>query len=865
MISLKKAIFFLTIEILICFLSPLSIQAQETDLVSEKATSDAFSLTDCAIVYDESDFTVVKKTANLLAHDIESVTGRLPIVTTENPKETIIVLGTIGNNKIIDELISSGKLDVSGIKGGWEQFSIQRIKNPLPNVKHALIIVGSDRRGTAYGVFTLSEKIGVSPWQWWADVPAKKHENLYVVTDFTSKTPSIKYRGIFINDEDWGLKPWATYNYEKELGDIGPKTYSRVCELLLRLKGNMLSPAMHSCTGAFYSYPESKIVADAYGIIVTTSHCEPMLFNNAAKSEWDKERDGEWNYATNKDVILKKMDDRVREASSYENIYTIAMRGVHDEGLRGSLSGKKRVQLLTEVISDQRAVLKKHLSKPINDIPQIFVPYKETMELYERGLQIPDDVITVWVDDNYGYIKRLSNPEEQKRSGGAGVYYHASYLGPPHDYLWLNTTPPTLMYEELLKAYSVGADRYWLLNVGDIKPTELGMQTFFDLAWNVDQYDFTNINQHQSQFLANIFGTKHKKSFQDILDTYYRLAWSRKPEYMGWEREWSGVSYDNLKPTAYSFQNYNDAQQRLADYHRISDLANSIQQELPENYHPAFFELITYPVMGSYQMNRKFLMAQLNAELAKQNKLPSANWAADQAKNAYDSINNLTNVYNTMLEGKWKDMMMIPPGWVAKYQNMPNTKYAEGITSTPIDLTPKTDKKLLQGCTVIDLKNIKNKISKNGHTLRLIEGIGYDWNAIQLGEATEQAVDPKNRDGSRFEYEFTAVNAKSVKVYVYSVPTFPLYKGKNNRFGISVDGKRISVANNKPKEFSNQWKDQVLQNGAVTCAKFKINQDLKNHTLTLTCGDPGVIIQRIVIDWGGLKNTYVGPSVLLKE
>ena len=854
------------LTILTCLLFHVILsQAQDTSLVSDKPGKGAFSLTDCSIVYDENDFTTVEKAAHLFAEDIEAVTGKRPEVITKKIQGNIILLGTLGNSNLIDRLVSDGKLDVSAIKGGREQFTIQCLKNPLPEIKQALVIAGSNRRGTAYGAFTLSEAMGVTAWEWWADVPVKKRDRLYVVKDFTSKAPSIKYRGIFINDEDWGLKPWASNNYEKELGDIGPKTYARICELLLRLKGNIFAPAMHSCTGAFYTHPESKVVADEYGIIITTSHCEPLLFNNASKAEWDRKRDGEWNYAVNKETIHKKLDDRVREASPYENIYTVGMRGLHDEGMRGNMSDEEKVKILAQVISDERDILKKYLKKPINSIPQIFVPYKEALGLYNLGLEVPDDVTLVWTDDNYGYMKRLSDPEEQKRSGGAGVYCHASYLGAPHDYLWLCTTPPVLMYEELKKAYDTGANRYWLLNVGDIKPAELCLQTFFDLAWNIDRYDFTSINHHQSQFLAGIFGAKYEKTFQDILDTYYRLAWSRKPESMGWEREWDTPESEKMSDTEFSFQNYNDAQQRLADYQRISDLADQILHELPKNYRPAFFEMVGLPVMGSYQMNRKFLLAQLNHEMVKDNKLSNANWAAVQAKAAYDSINSLNKTYNTMLDGKWNGMMMLAPGLCAKYQNMPEVVQTEGVGEKPVDLTPQESRNQLDNCTVVDLRTFTNKVAKDGHMLRLIEGIGYDWNAIQLGNAIEQTVDPKDLNGSRFEYEFSGVNADSVTVYVYSLPFFPLYKGKSTRFGISVDGQPAFTAKSEPREFSKSWKDQVLRNGAIAVVKFPVRQAAKKHTLSLICGDPGTIIQRIVIDWGGLKDTYVGPGAALKS
>lgn len=847
--------------LLLCFVPGYLMVAQEKMLITDAYNKSGFLLTDCNILYDESDFEVVKKTAILLAEDIKSVSGYKPRAVSQNTKGNVIILGTLGKNRMIDKLVSEGELEVSGIRGGWEQFIIKRLQNPLPGLKQALVVVGSDRRGTAYGAFTLSEAMGVSPWVWWADVPVKRRKRMYVVEDYISKTPSVKYRGIFINDEDWGLQPWAAQNYEKELGDIGPKTYEKVCELLLRLKANMLAPAMHNCTGAFYYYDQSKIVADRYGIIVTTSHCEPLLFNNTVETEWDINRDGDWNYATNRETIKQKLNNRVREAYPYENIYTMGIRGIHDEGMRGDMSVEEKVNILGQVIVDQQSILKSYINEPLEDIPQIFVPYKETLDLYNNGVKVPENITLIWTDDNFGYIKRLSNPEEKQRKGGAGVYYHTSYLGPPHDYLWLCTTPPVLMYEELKKAYATGADKYWLLNVGDIKPAELGTQTFFDLAWDMNRYNYQNINMHQSRFLSAIFGSGYEDKFQDILDTHYRLAWSRKPEFMGWEREWDTPQYTEIADTDFSFQNYNDAQQRLADYKRISDATREILQELPEAYRPAFYELLAYPVQGAYQMNRKFLMAQLNHEKLKENKQAEANWAATQSQKAYDSINLLNKKYNTMLNGKWNGMMMIAPGFVAKYQGMPALYYTEGAGNKEVNLDPLPGGNSLEGCMVLDVTKYTGKIDKDGHTLRVIRGIGYDWESVQLGEAVEEPADPSDLRGSRFEYEFSTGVTDSITVYVYTIPFFPLYNGRSTRFGISVDGQPAYISKNEPHEFSKAWKDQVLKNGVVAVAKFPVDRDVEKHTLSLICGDPGTIIQRVIIDWGGLKPSYTGPSL----
>ena len=844
-----------------CFLFVMWLAVDVVSAVNQlevSAQSGAFTIVQggkaAAVSVSSGESVVVRKVAQLLATDVQRVTGVLPVVTNK-PSGASVVIGTIGHNSYIDRLIARGKLDVSAIRGGWEQYMLKVVDGRL-------VIVGSDRRGTAYGVLSLSEAMGVSPWYWWADVPVPHRDNLYVSADYTSHTPSVKYRGIFINDEDWGLKPWASKNYEKELGDIGPRTYARVCELLLRLKANMLAPAMHSCTGAFYSHPESKVVADSFGIIITTSHCEPLLLNNAAKSEWDSGRDGEWNYKTNRETIYKKWNNRLSEAAQYENIYTVAMRGVHDEGLRGSLPMEERVPLIEKVIKEQRELLEKHCTlQPAHEVPQIFVPYKETMDIYENGLRVPDDITLVWVDDNYGYMKRVSNPEEQKRSGRAGVYYHLSYLGAPHDYLWLNTTPPVLMYEELRKAFDNGADRYWLLNVGDIKPMELGMQTFFDMAWNIDEDDdftFEDAYSHQAEFLAKTFGLP-LSTFQSVLDDYYRLAWSRKPEFMGWDYEWDDKEHTGLKSTEYSFKHYDEAQRRLADYQRISDEVEVISERLKMvsgEAATAFFELLQFSVQGACQMNRKFLMAQLNQELATEGRYAEANWSARQMEEAYDSIEALNRRYNKQLNGKWDGMMALSTSFTptCQYYQKPEVKRFDGVGERSVVLAP------LRGiqpkdCQVI----IPSDFRQHGKTegVRIIKGLGYDGQVLQFGDPSKESKDGKHE---AIEYKFKAMQ-DSVDIIIYAVPFWPLYKGKTNRIYVNIDNSPVQIFNNKFKEYDRTWKDQVMRNGISCRLRFAVDKRREINNLRIQ-GDSGQMIQRIIIDWGGLQPSYIGPSRL---
>lgn len=859
---MKKISSFIFILFLLVSCKNIDVRAMQGIVVGYDRGNGGVDITKAIVVTDSLDWQVVKNASKLFVSDVKKVTGNTLVLQDSLPllHSDLILIGTIGKNRLIDKLVTENKLNVSKIENGWEQYLITVVEKPFNGIERAMVIVGSDRRGTAYGVFKVSEAIGVSPWYWWADVPVEHHDKLFVNGSYVSDIPSVKYRGIFINDEDWGLKPWSSKNFEKELGDIGPKTYVKVCELILRLGGNMLAPAMHSCTGAFYSYPDNKKVADEYGIIITTSHCEPLLFNNASIREWDTSKDGDWNYRDNKEVIYNKLDNRVKEASPYENVYTLAMRGLHDAGMRGNFTGEEKVQVLQQAITDQRGILKKYIDSPLNEIPQIFVPYKEALDLYEAGLDVPDDVTLVWVDDNYGYIKRLSNPEEQKRSGKSGVYYHTSYLGAPHDYLWLNTTPPVLMYEELKKAYDTGADRYWLLNVGDIKPMELAISTFFEMAWDIDKFNYDNINKHQATLLGKIFGSQYIDEFQDILDEYYRLAWSRKPEFMGWEREWDEPKWANVADTDFSFDNHNDARNRIADYRLLSDKVYKIMDNLSEEYRPAFFELLAYSVMASNQMNRKFLMAQLNHELIKKGDFSGANWAANESKSAYDSIQSLNHIYNTQLDGKWQYMMDLAPGWCAKYQEMPPVTITDGFAYKEVNISPLAVQSERNGFMVLDLAGYKEQHNPDGHTLRLIEGLGYDWKCVQLGEAVEPYINPSKSEKTGFEYQLGDTPAEKVVVTVYTIPFFPIYEGRGNSFGISIDDGEIQVLSQNCKEYSLEWKDRVLQNGIEYKVSFSIDRSLKQHKLYLHCIDPGVIVQRVIIDWGGLKSTYVGPE-----
>jgi hypothetical protein len=632
------------------------------------------------IVYDAADAKVVQIAAELFADDVQRVTGVLPAVTNSLPGAPgrIVLIGTIGHDSNLDALITAGKLNVDSISGGWERYQAEVVENPFPGVSRALVIAGSDRRGTAFGVFSLSEAMGVSPWYWWADVPPQTKPEIFVNADrFISKEPSVRYRGIFLNDEDWGLQEWAEKNFESganDVKDIGPKTYAKVFELLLRLKANFVWPAMHPSTAAFNAYASNKVVADDYAIVMGSSHAEPMLRNNVY--EWSRfvdpvtgasYSDSDWNYSINRDGVYRYWEQRVMANGVYENVYTLGKRGIHDSGMVEGSNNTEKAAWLNTIFTDQRQILTNHVNPDATKIPQIFVPYKEVLDIYDTGLvNVPSDVTLVWPDDNHGYIRRLSDPNEQQRPGGGGVYYHISYWGSPADYLWLCSTPPSLIWEELTKAYDYNCGRLWVINVGDIKPAEICLEFAMRLAWNVNRYDENAQADWLTEWAAREFGTAYAPEIAAVLNEYYRLGYARKPEHMSW------VDADALSPAGpyplFSHVHFGDeASKRLADYASLTNRAQAVYDALPSSKRSAFFETVLYPIRGADGMNRKFLnagRAQM-ASIQGRNTVASHSSASQQG---YNDIQTDTLTYNQVIEaGKWNEMMDAKPRSLAVF------------------------------------------------------------------------------------------------------------------------------------------------------------------------------------------------------
>ena len=603
------------------------------------------------IVTAANDYPVVSIAAHDLANDIASVSGRTPHVAAASRARDQIWIGTLDHMPAIDRLVAAHRLDIGTLKGAWESFVIATIDRPAPGIDHALVIVGSDRRGTAYGVYELSRAIGVSPWHWWADVTPERHATIHALPGSRRfGPPSVKYRGIFLNDEDWGLEPWAAGTYEPENGNIGPKTYARVFDLMLRLKADLVWPAMHKVTRAFNADPRNAALADRYAIVMGSSHAEPMLRNNVG--EWTAPPE-DFNYLTNRAGVAEYWRARVEANARYENVWTLGMRGIHDSGMVGPTTDAARRQTLEQIFADQRAMLKRYVRADLDDIPQVFTPYKEVLDIYRSGLKVPADVTLMWPDDNFGYIRHLPDAAERRRPGGSGVYYHFSYLGLPLSYLWLSTTPPALIREELGRAWDDGARRMWVFNVGDLKPAELDIDYAMRLAWDVPGTRALTIDAAVTDWAAANLDRAAAPDIAAILAEAQRLNFERRPEHLQW---W--LPGEKPRPSPYSIA---QADARVADFATLAAKAKAIAARIASDRQDAYFELVTYPVTAAWLANRRTFSAEAHDKLRDTDPGHAAWYGAD-TRAADAELAALTRRYNDEIAGgKWRGILAVEP------------------------------------------------------------------------------------------------------------------------------------------------------------------------------------------------------------
>ena len=963
-----------------------SVALAQVSLSQNSSGSNVFSLVGkkdkACVYYDTQDFEVVKTTAGLFANDVKEVSGQiLGVATTkEAPQKNCIIVGTLGHNEWIEQMVAKKKLDVEPLKNRWESYLVQLVRNPLPGVDKALVIVGSDRRGAAYGLLSVSRTIGVSPWYWWADAPIVKKDQLNLKVDkYISKEPTVKYRGIFINDEDWGLYRWSKRNFEKEVGNFGPRTYAKVCELLLRLQANYLCPAMHDASMAFHRIPENRLVADRFAILMGASHCEPLLFNTA--SEWKRDTMGEWDYINNKKGVDSVLNARVKECAPFENVYTLALRGLHDRAMNASNDMGDRKDMLQEALMAQRQMLIDAIGKPGEEIPQAFTPYKEVLDVYDEGLELPDDVTIIWPDDNYGYMKRLSSPKEQKRSGRSGVYYHSSYLGKPHDHLWMNTVSPTLMYEELRKAYDATADRIWLLNAGDIKSCEFAVDYFLTMAFDIDSFNFERAANYRTEWLCGMLGDEYRNEYQDVVNSFYKLAFARKPEFMGWGYQWTTDKHGKERntDTDFSLTNYREVDNRLSEYRRIGNVVEKILNSMSDEKQKAcFYQSLYYPVKGCELLNRMILDGQRNRWYSIQQRA-SAKELEKSAKLCYDSLEVITKGYNSLLDGKWDHVMTMKQGFAAAYFELPklrdvelapvaslgvmaegedvlkglksfhslpcfNTylrqsyyvdvfnkgaaplKWKTAVTNDWILVSKKSGETATEdrievsidwakvpvgerilgtldimsdrgekesvyisvfnptspslaemdtlyvennGYVSIDAAGFHRKVENDAIKMRVIPNLGCENTAVQLGDPLAPAQRTAGRSTPRLEYDFYTFEQGSVDVYTYVLPTFTISKDRGyagheatnveTKYGVCIDEGPVMTPSTSSFEYAQIWYESVLKNCRINKTTLHIDKPGK-HTVKIICGDAGTVVQKVVLDFGGMKRSYMGPQ-----
>lgn len=893
------------------------------------------------------DYPGVIRVLEHLQTDIGHVTNTLPVLSIDTipAAREVVLVGTLGKSPLIDKLVRDKKLEVADIAGNWDTFLIQVIENPLPKVDRALIITGSNKRGTIYGMYDLSEKIGVSPWYWWADVPVKKKTNIYILPGrHTIGEPAVKYRGIFINDEAPALSGWA---YEK-FGGFNAKFYEKVFELILRMKGNFLWPAMWG--RAFYvDDPYNPKLADEYGVVVSTSHHEPMM---RAHAEWAQFGSGPWNYEKNEETLKEFWREGIKRMDDYESIVTIGMRGDGDE----PMSEEANIALLQRIVKDQREILGEVTGKDITDIPQVWALYKEVQEYYDKGMRVPDDVTLLLCDDNWGNIRKLPKLTENPRPGGYGIYYHYDYVGGPRNYKWLNTNQISRIWEQMHLAYRYGANQIWVVNVGDIKPMEFPIQFFLDYAWNPEEWPAERLPEYTRLWAEQQFGEKYSKDIADILTKYTRYNSRRKPEL--------------LSPDIYSLVNYREAETIVNDYKKLAEKAQLVHDTLPVEYQDAFYQLALHPVMACANLNDLYVTVGKNRLYAKQGRTLT-NSLADKARELFNKDAEITNYYNNILaNGKWNHIMdqthIGYTYWQQPEKNaMPEAKTIEipvaaemgvaiegsvnwwpedsseailpefdpynhqsnyleifnrgqapfeysiqagepwikinnngkieteerlwisvdwdkapaGKQRVPITITgpdnrrvvvqvpihnPSSTKRDLKQCFIeangyisMEAEHYTRAMNTDPITWQQIPDLGRTLSAMSPFPVTAPTQSPGG-DSSRLEYQIYLFSEGEVKVKAYLSPTLNFHNNQGLRYGISFDNEPVKIINMHANKTFQDWEESVRNNITIEVSSHVLTEAGK-HVLKFWVVDTGIVLQKLVVETGQVKPSYLGP------
>ena len=734
-----------------------------------------------------------------------------------------------------------------------------------------LIVVGSDARGTAYGILEISRLAGVSPWTWWGDSRPQKRSRLELPDGYSRfRHPSVEYRGIFINDEDWAFRPWSTQTFSPQDNPetISANTYREVFKLLLRLRANTLWPAMHPGTTPFFEVPGAMEAADSCGIFIGTSHCEPLLRSNTG--EWDVSERGRYNYITNRRAVLEYWAERLKEAGGIPALYTIGMRGIHDGSMEGVSTLEEKTEALQEVIRDQRELLKEYVDGDVSRIPQMFMPYKEVLQIMENGLEVPDDVTIVWCDDNYGYMTRLSDTEQQQRSGGAGVYYHLSYCGRPHDHLWLSTTQPGLIYHEMTEAWNHNVRKLWIANVHDPKAAAYNMEFFLDMAWDIGSVNAGSIDGHLEAWLAREFGEEAAERISGAVSEFYRLCAMRKPEFMGWsqvelpDRERYPLGLSKPKDTEFSFSEFGNEAQRYID--RFREIAACVREAaplVPERNRDAYFSAVEYPVCAAGLMAEKMLYAQLARSRARTTYSPGV-WKADSvmlaacalSQKAYQGIRSLTEEYNYGIAGgKWKGNMSDMPRnlYVFWSPDLPVTLneeerrywegFADGWKAGPWDMRRQGK----NFCGADWVAGDADAYSSSSFTPGPVRNLGHSAAAVPV---------PR---GESLNFGFHTDKGGKAVIRIAVIPTQAMDRG-DIRFSVGIDGGDMKTVSIKEPYRSEKWKVNVMRQQALVEVPVEIGAG--DHVLSFEAVDDHIILDQWMLDFDTDRKFYLFPQSL---
>ncbi|WEK19899.1 MAG: glycosyl hydrolase 115 family protein [Candidatus Pedobacter colombiensis] len=924
--------------------------------IAKKYVSGSFCIAanqkSASIIVSENEWKGVIRAAKDLQADIKKVTGLNADFLTDKPAGMAIIVGTIGNSKVIDQLIKTNKIDVAGISGSWESTLIEVVKNPMPGVDSALVIAGSDKRGTIYGIYELSYQIGVSPWYYWADVPVQKSNTLFAISGrHVIAAPAVKYRGIFLNDEAPALSGWS----QKEFGGFNHKFYEKVFELILRLKGNYLWPAMWG--NAFNDDDKmNPVLADEYGVVIGTSHHEPLT---RAHDEWKRYKGGKWNYDQNPEQLRTFWESGLKRVADKEQIITVGMRGDGDEPMTEGTA----TALLEKIVKDQREIITKVTGKPASQTPQLWALYKEVQAYYDKGMRVPDDITLLLCDDNWGNIRKLPALNEAPRAGGYGIYYHFDYVGDPRNYKWVNTNPIQKIWEQMNLAYKYDANQIWIVNVGDLKPMEFPIEFFLDYAWAPDAIPVEKLKQYTIDWCSKQFGEDYALATADILDYYSKYNGRIKPEL--------------LNEDTYSLVNYNEFETVVHDYKKLENKARYIYNQLPANQKDAYYQLVLHPVEACANLNELYYTVARNKLYAKQGRVLTNSLAA-KADSLYKRDAEITHFYNkVMAGGKWDHMMdqthIGYTNWQQPIENaMPKT-YKIAATKARLGLAIEGSDSSWTGKARVNKSfPVLDNLSNQSHYFEIFNTgtgtlkydikapsyvsidqkkaelqdqkriyVSIDWAKAPIGN-TESLITVSGSDGTKITLPIRTTknntfNEKDENVFVpqngyiameavnyskavnsrpifwktipnygktqggvipvpvttsiqkpdkstphlaYNIyldnagtytlnsfisPTIDFTNSDGLKFAISVDDAPITIVNiSTDYKTEAAWRESVANSIKIFKTPLKFDQPGK-HTIKYWMVTPGVVLQKLVLDLGGLKPSFLGPPETFKS